>query len=60
MVSSTVCKFDSVPSSELSEDSTLDGGLVVEAVHRIQTHPQRPNEPLQWAVGTHPFPPQCT
>ena len=39
IVSSVVCKFDFVPSEELSEDGSLNGGVVVEAAHRIETHP---------------------
>ncbi len=40
IASSFVCKFDFVPSQELSEDGALDGGLVGEGAHRTQALPQ--------------------
>ena len=57
IVSTIVCKFDFVPSGELSEDGSLDGRIVVEAAHRTQTHPKRLDQPLLRIVGTRPFPP---
>ena len=58
IASSIVRKFGNpVPSKGLSEDGSLDGGFVVEAAHRPQTLPQRPDPTLQRVVGTHPSPP---
>ena len=60
MLSTIVCKFDFMPSRELSEDGSFDGGDIVEGSHGSQTHPQRPDQRsmgllvrnlLHWSFG---------